>query len=373
MVYLDNAATTEVHPKVIEAMMDCLKHTFGNASAKYYPEAIAANELVTQARFHTSNLLGVKPTEVIFTSGATESNNLILRGLSKAFPNKTKHIISTHGEHSSVKEVLDYLEREEGFEITYLSIDRHGNIDLNELENFIRPTTLLVTIGWVNSELGTIQPMNQIDQICLKKGVLLHSDATQAVGKLPIDLSDFDSLRFLSLSAHKFHGPKGIGAAVLRNDPDGVKYKIQPLMYGGEQEGSLRPGTLPVHNIVGMGVACQLAHQVIKNYIKEMKEKDQLVQQELNRLFGSKLSMRDFENRLPGILSIKIEGIINQLFLKKISDKISASTGSACSINKPSAILKEAGYNQKEIEETIRISFNSLSNVSSIGEIGSIR
>jgi cysteine desulfurase len=372
MVYLDNAATTEVHPKVLEAMMDCLKHTYGNASAKYYPEALAASELVTQARFHTSNLLGVKPLEVIFTSGATESNNIILRGLAKGFPTKSKHIITTHGEHSSVKEVLEYLEREEQYEITYLSIDRHGNIDLNELERAIQPTTLLVTIGWVNSELGTIQPMEQIDQICTKKGVLLHSDATQAVGKLPMDLSEFESLRFLSLSAHKFHGPKGIGAAILRNDPDGVKYKIQPLMYGGEQEGSMRPGTLPVHNIVGMGVACQLAHHGIKKYILEMKEKDQLVQQELTRLFGLKLSVRDFENRLPGILSIKIEGIINQLFLKKISDKISASTGSACSINKPSTILKEAGYEQKEIEETIRISFNQGFVVNDLSQISNI-
>ena len=372
MVYLDNAATTQVHPKVIDAMVDCLKNSYGNPSAKYYPEALQANELVNQARFQVSNLLGSKPAEVIFTSGATESNNVILRGLNKGYPNKAKHIITTDGEHSSVKEVLTYLEQEDGFEISYLNIDRHGNIDLHQLESLIRPDTLLVSIAWVNSELGTIHPMKEIDEICHSKQVLLHSDATQAVGKLPINLSKFDALRFLSLSAHKVHGPKGIGALILRNDPDGIKYRVQPLMYGGEQENALRPGTLPVHNIVGMGVACQIATQSVKKYLVEISAKDSNVQKELSRIFGSKLELRDFHNRLPGIISIQIDGIINQLFLKKIADHLSASTGSACSINKPSAVLKAAGYDQKEIEQTIRISFNDMLVVSELEQINSL-
>lgn len=363
MVYLDNAATTPVHPKVIEAMIDCLKHSYGNASAKYYPEALAAAELVNQARLHTANLVGVKPIEVIFTSGATESNNLIIRGLLEGYPDKGQHIVSTHGEHSSVKEVLEYLENEKGYSVTYLAIDAHGNINLDELRDAITVNTALVTIGWINSELGTIHPMAAIDQICHEKGVLLHSDATQAVGKIAMNLNEFDSLRFLSLSAHKYYGPKGIGAAIIKTDPDGIRYKIKPLMFGGEQELSLRPGTLPVHNIVGMGVASQLAIQSLKSLKAAMKEKDAFVQKELTRLIGDKLTVRDFENRLPGILSIQVSGIINQLYLKKIATKISASTGSACSINKPSAILKSAGYSEKEIQETLRISFNSLLNV----------
>ena len=364
MAYLDNAATTPVHPKVIEAMIDCLANVYGNASAKYYPEALAAAELVQQARFHTANLFNIKPAEVIFTSGATESNNLLIHGLLEGYPEKGKHIISTHGEHSSIKEVLDQYVLANKCEVTYLSIDRHGNIDLEELKNVIREDTLLATIAWVNSELGTIQPMKEIDAICYKKGVLLHSDATQAVGKLSIDLEEYDALRFLSCSAHKFHGPKGIGTLILRNDPDGVKYKIKPLMYGGEQEGGLRPGTLPVHNIVGMGVACQIASKGIKKYTTEITEKDELVQKLLTDKFGGQLVIRDFKNRMHGIISVQIKGIINQIFLKKISSEISASTGSACSINKPSSILKSAGYDQKEIEETIRISFNNLTNLS---------
>jgi cysteine desulfurase len=361
MVYLDNAATTPVHPKVIEAMIDCLKNSFGNASAKYYPEALAAAELVNQARFHTANLFNIKPSEVIFTSGATESNNLLIHGLLEGYPQKGKHIISTHGEHSSIKDVLDQYVLANKCEVTYLSIDRHGNIDLKELQNAIRKDTLLVTIAWVNSELGTIQPMNEIDAICYQSGVLLHSDATQAVGKLLIELEEYDALRFLSCSAHKFHGPKGIGALIVRNDPDGVKYKMKPLMYGGEQEGGLRPGTLPVHNIVGMGVACNLAKQGLKNYYQELENKAYQIKNQLKDRFGGNLIIRDFDNRFPGIISIQLTGIINQLFLKKIADEISASSGSACSINKPSSILKAAGYNQKEIEETIRISFNLIS------------
>ncbi len=270
MLYLDNSATTPLLPEVKEAMLPYLLEEFGNPSSKYYSFAVNAKEAVENARNNVALLLGSKPEELTFTSGSTETNNMVLKGVADYYQSKGKHIITSKTEHPSVLDTCEYLERK-GFEITYLDVDGYGRVSCEDLEEALREDTILVSIMWGNNELGSLNPIENISQnYALIKGYLFHTDATQVIGKVDLTLEDYPGISFLSCSAHKFHGPKGTGVAYIRRDEYGISTPLTPLIHGGGQEQGIRSGTLAVHNIVGMGKAAELAYHSLQENIDKL-------------------------------------------------------------------------------------------------------
>jgi cysteine desulfurase len=358
MIYLDNASTTKIRKEVLDEMMPYLTDVYGNPSAKYYEQAIIAKDAIDLARNRVASLLNCRDDEVIFTSGATEGNNMVIKGVADYYAHKGKHIITTSIEHASIIETCKYLDTK-GFEITYLKVDEKGLIDINELRDSIRKDTILVSVMWVNNEIGSINDIKKIAQLCAMNNVMFHTDATQAVGKIDINLSIFEKINFLTFSAHKIHGPKGIGATIVRKDKLGINIKLTPLIHGGDQESGYRSGTLPIHDIVGLGKACQITKKEYKNQRETLHATHEIMEKLIKKYFGDKvIIINDFPSKVDGIISIRLPGINNQLFLKSISKLFAASTGSTCSINKPSHVLKEIGLKNDEIRETIRISFS---------------
>lgn len=355
-VYLDNAATTKIHPDVLEEMIDSLKD-YGNSEGKFHLFSENAKQRINKARNIIANCIGVNSDEIIFTSGATEANNFVLKGLIDVYPNKKKIIISSF-EHSSIDSTANYLQKK-GYEIVRVPVDKTGLIDLNFLEKSIDDNTILVSIMWVNNEIGTIQQMDRIDEICSKHAVFLHSDAVQALGKVHIDLNKYKALKSITISAHKIYGPKGIGALILKKDNDGIRYNLTPLLHGGDQEFGYRAGTLSNELIVGFGKACEIVCKDIDENCKILDELEISLLAELRKMFGEALFVNnDFTNRIPGLLNVQIVGINNMILLKKLSPFIAASNGSNCSITKPSRTLKAIGLNDMEINSSIRLSLS---------------
>lgn len=362
MLYLDNSATTQIHPEVKDAMLPFLMEEFGNPSSKYYNVAENAKKAVKEARHSLASLLGCDDSEIIFTSGSTESNNMIIKGVADYYTSKGKHIITTKVEHPSVLETCRYLEGK-GFEVTYLNVDQYGRIDLEDLQNEIKDNTILVTIIWGNNELGSLNDMDAIARICQEKGVFLHTDATQVIGKVKLDLSAYPGITFLSCSGHKFHGPKGIGATFIRKDKYDLLTKITPLLHGGGQEQGIRSGTLAVHNIVGMGKAAEIAKNNLTINIKKLEELESYLTTILKEKFKDQIVFNhDSSNKIPGILSVQFKGVNNELLVKSLSPVIAASTGSACSSSKPSHVLAAIGLSIDEVRSTIRFSLSSFIN-----------
>jgi cysteine desulfurase len=359
MLYLDNSATTKLLPEVKDAMLPFLMEEFGNPSSKYYSVAENAKSAVKEARNSLASLLGCKESEVIFTSGSTESNNMVIKGVADHYRNKGNHIITTKVEHPSVLETCKYLETK-GFEVTYLNVDKFGRIDIDELKESIKDSTILISIIWGNNELGSLNDLKTISNLCEERNVFLHSDATQVIGKVEIDLSDYPGITFLSCSSHKFHGPKGIGATFIRQDQYEILTKITPLLHGGGQEQGLRSGTLAVHNIVGMGKAAEIAHENIKtNYEKLISLENRLIEI-LKEKFGEHLYFNnDSINKIPGVISVQFKGLNNEILVKKLAPFIAVSTGSACSSSKPSHVLAAIGLSIDEVRSTIRFSMSS--------------
>lgn len=354
LLYLDNSATTPVHPEVKEAMLPYLSDIFGNPSSKYYSQAVSSKSAVSIARQEVARLIGSKEDEVIFTSGSTESNNFIIKGISDQRKHRGKHIITTSVEHPSVLEVFNYLERN-GYVVTILPVNEDGFINLKEFKHAIRPETILASIQWGNSELGTIQPIEELSEICKEHGVFLHSDATQVVGKVNIELDSLPGLSSISLSAHKYYGPKGVGAVFLRKDQYSMYPNITPLLHGGGQENGLRSGTLAVHNIVGMGKASEIAYNNLETNKLKLIDLESYLKQVLSEKFGSNIKFNNpTKNKIPGIMSVQFLGINNEILVKKLSSTIAVSTGSACSASKPSHVLAAIGMRINEIRQTIR-------------------
>ena len=359
LLYLDNSATTQIHPEVKEAMLPYLLEEFGNPSSKYYSVAENAKSAVKTARDSLAVLLGCDSEEIIFTSGSTESNNMILKGVSDLYETKGNHIITTKVEHPSVIETCKYLESK-GFEVTYLDVDKYGRIDINELTSTIKDSTILVSIIWGNNELGSLNNMHAISEVCLAMDVFLHTDATQVINKIPVNLYEYPGITFLSCSAHKFHGPKGIGAAFIRKDQYGILTRITPLLHGGGQEQGIRSGTLAVHNIVGMGKAAEIAFKDLNTNVRRLNELDQYLTNILNVKFGQSIKFNnDVKDKIPGVLSIQFKGINNEILVKSLAPAIAVSTGSACSSSKPSHVLSAIGLSIEEVRSTIRISLSS--------------
>lgn len=359
MLYLDNSATTQIHPEVFDAMLPYLKEEYGNPSSKYYSLSENAKNATETARDQIANLLCCRTDEVIFTSGATESNNMIIKGIYDHYHSRGNHIITTSTEHPSVLETIKYLVSK-GCSATYLEVDLFGRINIDQLNQMVLTNNpLLVSTIWGNNEIGSLNDIELIGKICADNKVFFHSDATQAFGKINIDLSQLN-INFLSCSAHKIHGPKGIGACIIKKRL-GTKTKLTPLLHGGGQENEYRSGTLSVHNIVGFGKAAEIAKKKLFTNIEKIRKLEQLLVKELESHFSEQIVFNnDKVNKISGIISVRFKGVNNELLIKKIASSAAVSTGSACSSAKPSHVLTSIGLSTEEIRETIRISLSSL-------------
>lgn len=365
MIYLDNNATTKVLYEVREAMLKYLTEEYGNPSSKYYSLAQNAKSALDEARINVAKLFGCEKDEVIFTSGSTESNNMILKGLSDL--SKKNHIITTNVEHASIIETTKYLETK-GFKVSYIKVDKNGIVDPDAIAKLITDDTFLVSVMWVNNELGSINDIERIAHICKSKDVFFHVDATQAVGKIPVILPE--GVTSVSFSGHKIYAPKGIGVAIIRKDSDGIPQKITPLIHGGEQEFGYRAGTQSVHNIVGLSKACEIVMRDFKKNNEVLKEKEFFILSLLKEKLGDRLILNSPQNnKVNGVINFQIKGVKNVIFLKKISNYIAASSGSACSITHPSYTLKAIGLSDEEIENSIRFSISPYEDISDLVNI----
>lgn len=350
MIYLDNAATTPIAPEVLRAMQPFLETYYGNPAAKHYGLAMHSKQAVEIARQHIAALIGARPEEIVFTSSGSESNNFIIKGILEQSPHK--HLVTTVAEHSSTYETAKYLESK-GHSVTYLSVNKNGQIAIQELLDTLSTPTSLVSINWVNNEIGTVAPLEELADICKRHAVPLHVDATQAVGKLPLDVKSH-GISYLSFSAHKIYGPKGIGACYINSETE--TKRPDPLIHGGGQEGDLRAGTLAVHNIVGFGEAAVLLRERLDADTSNSKELENLLIEQLK----SSLPWLQFNaldaTRVSGLLSLTTPGVNNEILLRSMAEELALSTGSACSSTKPSRVLLELGYSLDEVRSTIRVS-----------------
>ena len=323
IIYMDNHATTPIAPEVLDAMMPYLTTHFGNAASSHL-YGTAAKDAVYKARNQVASLLGCSSEEIVFTSGATESDNLAIRGAAYANKNRGNHIITSAAEHHAVLDTCHALEKED-FETTYLPVDRYGMVDPDAVEAAITSKTILITIMYANNEVGTINPIREIGDIASKKKVPFHSDAVQGIGKLESDM-DVLGLDMASITAHKIYGPKGVGVLYNRTGNP-----LHPLFYGGGQEYGIRSGTLNVAGIVGLGAACELSQTAMKNstevrIVKPLRDK--LHQKILSQLPDIYLNGHP-ENRLQGNLNLSFKGVHSQSLLNGLKN-VAASTGSAC-------------------------------------------
>ncbi|MBB5180260.1 cysteine desulfurase [Planomicrobium koreense] len=358
MLYLDNSATTKVDPEVYDAMLPYLLEEFGNPSSKYYPQAVNSKNAVAEARKNVADLLGVSSKEIIFTSGSTEGNNMIIKGAADYYADKGNHIITTSTEHPSVLETCRYLETK-GFEVTYLPVDQFGRVSLDDFKRSFKDSTILATVIWGNNELGSLNNIKELSDYCLEQDIFFHTDATQVIGKVDINLEDFPGISFLSCSAHKFHGPKGVGCVYIKKDQYDMLTPLTPLYHGGGQENNFRSGTLAVPGIIGIGKAAELARERMTDNIKRLEENEDYLTKILKEKFSDVIAFNnDVSNKIPGILNVQFKGINNELLLKQLAPVIAASTGSACSSSKPSHVLQAIGLSLEQIRSTIRFSLS---------------
>ncbi|SKC91435.1 cysteine desulfurase family protein [Maledivibacter halophilus] len=355
-IYLDNSATTKPKEEVIDIMVKSMKEYYGNPSS-LHRKGVEIEKLIKKARKQISKALGADEGEIYFTSGGTESNNLAILGALKGNKRKGKHIITTKIEHPSVLNVFNSLE-EDGYEVSYLNVDKNGLIDINDFEKSLREDTVLISIMYVNNEVGTIQPIPEITKIIKnrKNKPILHIDAVQAFGKIKINLRKL-KVDLMSISGHKISGPKGIGALYVRRGT-----KINSIVFGGNQELGLRSGTENVPGILGLGVAADLVKKNIDSNIEKMKGLKMKLAKEIGEnLEEIKINGDIDENSAPHILNISFKGIRGEVLIHTLEQKnIYVSTGSACSSKKKtfSHVLKEMGLENDEMEGAIRFSLS---------------
>jgi len=365
LIYLDNAASTPIHKEVLHEMLPFLKESYGNPSSIHKMGRLS-NKAVKQARKQIANLISAYPNEILLTSGGTESNNTALSGLAHA--NKGNHIVTSSIEHEAVLEPCKKLEKE-GFKITYLPVNNKGLVNLDDVKNSINENTCLVSIMFANNEVGTIQPIKEISEICHKKNIFFHTDAIQDVGKVKINVKEL-GVDLLSLSSHKINGPKGVGALYIRS---GVN--IEPLIVGGGQENGLRSGTENVASIVGLGKACLLANENIEKNISHIKNlRDILVSKILKEIPYVTVNGHP-EMILPNNAHFTFLGINGEdLIIKLDEEEIAASTGSACSVGtqKASHVLKAMGFSHEQITGSLRLTVGIDNNISEIENTVSI-
>jgi cysteine desulfurase len=350
-VYLDNNATTACDPRVVEAMLPYFTETFGNAASRNHPFGWAAEEAVDYAREQVAQLINADPKEIIFTSGATEADNLAIKGVFEMYASKGNHIITCTTEHKAVLDTCKHIEKVGG-EVTYLNVNAEGLIDLKELESSIKPNTILIAIMIANNEIGTIQPYKEIAAIAKKHGVLFFTDGTQAVGKIEIDVKQ-DGIDLMAFTAHKMYGPKGVGALYVRRKNPRVKVTAQ--MDGGGHERGMRSGTMNVPGVVGFGKACDLCRLEMKQDAERLsKLRDKLeaglLSIEESYLNGSK------ESRLPHVSNISFKHVEGEGLLMGFNKNIALSSGSACTSAslEPSYVLKALGLGDDLAHSSLR-------------------
>ena len=349
-IYLDYSATTPVDPRVAEKMIPYLTEFFGNAASRSHAFGWKAEAAVEEARAHVAALIGADPKEIIWTSGATEGNNLAIKGAAHFYKTKGRHIITQKTEHKAVLDTVRELERQ-GFEATYLDVEPNGIVDVQELKAAIRPDTILASIMMVNNEIGVIQPVWEIAEICRARGVIFHCDAVQGAGRIEIDLSKLKA-DLLTITAHKIYGPKGIGALYVRRKP---RVRIEAQIHGGGHERGFRSGTLPTHQIAGFGEAARLAKL-------EMAAENQRVGALRDRLWNAIKDMEevyvngDLERRIPHNLNVSFNFVEGESLIMAVKD-LAVSSGSACTSAslEPSYVLRALGRNDELAHSSIRI------------------
>ena len=350
-IYLDNNSTTPMDPRVLEAMTPYFLEHFGNAASRNHPFGWEAEEAVDYAREQVAKLVGADPKEIIFTSGATEGDNLAIKGVYEMYASKGNHIITATTEHKAVLDTCKHIEKTGG-EVTYLQVKRDGLIDLNELEAAIKPTTILIAIMYANNEIGTVQPIKEISAIAKKHGVLFFSDAVQAVGKIPVDVNK-DGIDLMAFTAHKMYGPKGIGALYVRRKNPRVKVTAQ--MDGGGHERGMRSGTLNVPGIVGFGKACELCRLEMESDTKRISILRDKLETELMKLEEA-YTNGSIEHRLPHVTNISFKHVEGEGLLMGFNKNIALSSGSACTSAslEPSYVLKALGLGDDLAHSSLR-------------------
>ncbi|CWO08364.1 TPA: IscS subfamily cysteine desulfurase [Neisseria meningitidis] len=354
-VYLDYAATTTVDKRVAEKMIPYLTETFGNPASNSHAFGWEAEEAVEKARADIAALINADPKEIVFTSGATESDNLAIKGAANFYKTKGKHLITVKTEHKAVLDTMRELERQ-GFEVTYLGVQENGLIDLEELKAAIRDDTILVSVMWANNEIGVVQDIPAIGEICRERKIVFHVDAAQACGKVPVDV-EAAKIDLLSMSAHKVYGPKGIGALYVRRKP---RVRLEAQMHGGGHERGFRSGTLPTHQIVGMGEAFRIA--------KEELEQDMAHYRKLRDIFLKGIEgieevyvNGDLEHRAPNNLNVSFNFVEGESLIMAVKE-LAVSSGSACTSAslEPSYVLRALGRNDELAHSSLRITFGRM-------------
>ena len=351
-IYMDYSSTTPVDPRVADKMIPYLREDFGNPASRSHMYGWSAEKAVEEAREQVAALVNADPREIVWTSGATEGNNLAIKGAAHFYKTKGKHIITVKTEHKAVLDTVRELERQ-GFEATYLQPQDNGLITVQQLADAIRPDTILVSVMWVNNEIGVIQPIDEIGELCRSKGIIFHSDAAQATGKTPIDLEK-TKVDLVTFTAHKSYGPKGIGALYVRRKP---RVRLEAQMHGGGHERGLRSGTLATHQIVGMGEAFRLAKEEMDTEIVRIRALR-------DRLEKGLMSMEevyvngDLNHRVPHNLNISFNYVEGESLIMAIKD-IAVSSGSACTSAslEPSYVLRALGRSDELAHSSIRFTF----------------
>ena len=358
-IYLDNNATTPMDPRVLEAMTPYFLEHFGNAASRNHPFGWEAEEAVDYARGQVAKLIGADPKEIIFTSGATEGDNLAIKGVYEMYASKGNHIITATTEHKAVLDTCKHLEKL-GADVTYLQVKPDGLIDLKELEAAIKPTTILVAIMYANNEIGTVQPIRAISAIAKKHGVLLFTDAVQAVGKIPVNVNT-DGIDLMAFTAHKMYGPKGVGALYVRRKNPRVKVTAQ--MDGGGHERGMRSGTLNVPGIVGFGKACEICMLDMEEDTKRISKLRDKLETELMKLEEAYIN-GSTEHRLPHVTNISFKHVEGEGLLMGFNKNIALSSGSACTSAslEPSYVLKALGLGDDLAHSSLRFGLGRFTN-----------
>ena len=383
MIYLDNSATTPIDQEVLEEMLPYLKEEYGNPSSRHYTLAVNAEKAVEKAREQVANLINANPKEIIFTSGASESNNMIIKGVSdylKFYEDKGNHIITSTVEHKSILQTCKFLNGDafwnnpdktiasqflkkkknskkidRGFEVSFLPVNSYGQVTNETFRNSIKENTILSSFIWGNNEIGSLNNIDSLSKIAKENNILIHSDATQVLGKVSIDVKK-TPVDFLSFSAHKIYGPKGVGASFIRQDSFN-NYKMTSLIHGGQQEFGYRAGTHAVHNIVGFGKACEIAKRDMNTYIEKILNLEEKTKRILKEKYPEIEFLGDSKNKIPGVIGMIIPNVINEMLIKNLADKVALSAGSACGIGEPSYVIQGIGK-ANCTNHFIRISLN---------------
>jgi len=350
-LYFDYAATTPIDPRVLEKMVACLREDFGNPASRSHGYGWKAEHLVETAREQVASLINADPREIVWTSGATESNNLAIKGAAQFYARKGKHIITSKIEHKAVLDTCRQCERE-GFEVTYLDPNPEGIVPVEAIQAALREDTILVSIMHANNEMGAMQNIDAIGQLTRARGIIFHVDAAQTAGKIPLDMEK-NAIDLLSISGHKLYGPKGVGALFVRRKP---RIRLTPQMHGGGHERGLRSGTLPTHQIVGMGEACRIAKETMQEeYTRIAQLRDKLWQglQSIPHIHRN----GDAQQCLPGILNVSINYVEGESLIMGLKD-LALSSGSACTSAslEPSYVLRALGLSDELAHSSLRFS-----------------